>query len=337
MKKFILTLLALCLAVFAVSCGKPEEAPVISKAPPQFSAPPAQIISPELSITAFGNRGNSGGNIVNGGFSAAYRDKLFFSDSSLSGCLALLDSNGLRRLTDFPVSGINTYENWIYFCNANASNCIYKCRTDGNELTVVTGVGAAYPQVVGNWIYFSSLSDGGKLYRVSVDGNQLEKICDDSAADINAYPETVYYKNTSDNSSLYHICTDGTDRGRIIKKNCGSFNAYGVYLFYIDLSDGRIYRSSFDGMYIKNLGQQASCINVLENRVYFSNSEGIFRMDFDGENCEKLAQNPADKISVIGSTVYYVSRENGGLYALYTDENGAAVNEPLAGTYYSAG
>lgn len=316
------------------SCGKEEEIPVISGVPSQFPAPPSQITSPELLITAFGNRGNSGGNSINGGFAAVYREKLFFSDGALSNCLASLDKGGMKKLTDFPVSNINTFDNWIYFCNANAGNCIYKCRTDGSSLSVVTGVGAAYPQVVGNWIYFSNTSDGDKLYRVSVDGNQLEKICDDSVAEINAYPETVYYKNKSDNSSLYHICTDGTDGGRIVNKQCGSFNAYGVYLFYIDLSDSMIYRSSFDGIYIKNLGQSASCINVLDDKVYFSNSSGIFRMDFNGENCEHLADTPTDKISVIGSTVYYIEKESGRLCALYNNSDGTSVNESLSGKYY---
>lgn len=306
---------------------------VSSKSISEFPTPPKQVISPELFTIAFGNRGNSGGNNVNGGFAMCYRDKLFFSDSSVSNRLASLDANGLRILTNFAVSNINATDNWIYFCNESDEKRIYKCRTDGSELSTVSGVSASSPHVSGQWIYFSNLNDDRKLYRVSIDGNQLEKICNDSVADINAYPETVYYKNTSDNSSIYHICTDGTDHGRIINKTCSHVNAYGMYLFYINLSDNTIYRSSFDGIYIQSLGRKAVCINVLEDYVYFSDSAAIYRMDFNGENCKKLADASTEKISVIGSTVYYIEKESGNLYVLYKNGD-TLVNEPLSGKYY---
>jgi len=173
-------------------------------------------------------RGNTVGNIVNGGRVAQQGGWIYYCYSysqvtetnedgswkSLKISTGLFKSlaDGTERTHIVFSSGcryINTVGDWIYYSDKDGW-CIYKIHTDGTEKTQLNDDESSFINVIGEWIYYINSSDGGRIYKMSTDGTEQTPLNDDESAYLNVLDDWIYYTNESDGGCIYKMHTDVT-------------------------------------------------------------------------------------------------------------------------------
>ena len=158
-------------------------------------------------------RGNTTGNIVNGGHVAQQGD-------------------------------------WIYYLNIDDDEKIYKVRTDGSDRTRVNDDTSWHLNVVGDWIYYTNIDDDDekKIYKICTDGSDRTRVNDDSSFFLNVVGDWIYYTNIDDDEKIYKIRTDGSDRTRVNDDSSFFLNVVGDWIFYENSDDEeKIYKIRTDG------------------------------------------------------------------------------------------
>ncbi len=234
-------------------------------------------------------RGNSVGNIVNGGRVAQQDD-------------------------------------WIFYPNSSDESKLYKIRTDGTERTKLNEDKSWYLNVLGEWIYYSNNSDGGKLYKIRTDGSKRTKLNEDRSESLNVFDEWIYYLNfINDVGTLYKIRTDGSERMKLNQDSSYYLNVVGEWIYYSNWSDGfKLFKIRRDGNQRTKLNNDWSKnINVLGDWIYYShwNDDGkLYKIRTDGTECTKLNEDDSSNLNVLCEWVYYRNgNDSGKLYKIRTD------------------
>jgi len=106
--------------------------------PPTTTAAPMPEKLPD-SVVSSTERGNTVGNIVNGGYVAQKSD-------------------------------------WIYY-QSNDGGKLYKIRTDGSSRTKLNDDSSYWINVVGDWVYYTNFNDDiGKFYKIRTDGTERQLV-----------------------------------------------------------------------------------------------------------------------------------------------------------------
>lgn len=212
-------------------------------------------------------RGNSVGNIVNGG---------------------LFTSQG----------------DWIYYLHLGEEDVdepygeLCKVRTDGSGRTRLNGDLAAYLNVVGDWLYYvkeaEEIEEHG-VYKVRTDGSGRTRLSEDLAAYLNVVGDRLYYSGCVnedvDEFGIYSVRTDGSGRTRIVEDWWAEYlNVVGDWVYFCGESavdDEGIY--VYDkGIYkVRTDGSERTCIcnadayycYVIDDWIYFYDE-----MDSDYDN-----------------------------------------------------
>jgi|GEM_PF-857881 len=288
------------------------------------------------------NRGNSTGNITNGGLAA--------------------------------ISG-----DWIYY--AGNDDKLYKIRTNGTGKTKLSDDKARFINVINGYVYYSNESDmkkagvttAGKLYRIKTDGTGREMLSEDATEDINVVGNIVYYigSNTGITKQIFRINTNGTSRtvlrrdgpnyglavvgGQAYYTRFSFSNPTGDYKFKISARDGtggvkavedKLSNASLDNsfqiigswIYYSGRGDRNTGLdnfyrvktdgtgrelllgdgwnwigrgaaNVVGNSIFFAdnkNGRSLYRIGLDGQNKTRLTNDRVHQICVVGSWIYYM-------------------------------
>lgn len=214
-----------------------------------------------------GNQGNTSGNLANGGLVAQKGDWIYFSNTNASEKLYKMktDGTGKTKLSDDRSHNINVVGDWVYY---STDKTIYKIKTDGTQKTeIITPVWGIYNtvNVVGDWIYFSDLFS---FYKIKADGTQKFSFGIDVNDSI-VEGDWIYY--TSGSSGLYKMKTDGSGKTQLSDDNCHYINVVGSWIYYSNAS-------VFDYIYkIKTDGTQkiqvnnciSSYVNVVDDWIYY--------------------------------------------------------------------
>jgi len=285
-------------------------------------------------------RGNSPGNIINGGYvwessSKKGLDLEYFCHGD-DFCKLYGRRNGeTKRLSASPSRFINVVGDWVYFVNVEDSY-VYKTTFDKEEPDCLCDeIKVDYVTVVGQWVYCSDESAGGQLCRISIDDGRLEYLDEDSdhkCEYINVDGEWVYYRSATDDGKIYKVHRDGK-RGRqlVCEDNCINIIVDGKWVYYINISDGcamykilkeRKDRNTDKG--IKLCSVPCRTINVAGKWIYYTS-------DLDKCNLYKISRNVKQRsadsihnsnslvctdkcwfINVAGDYIYYRNMSNGG-------------------------
>ena len=239
-------------------------------------------------------RGNSVGNIVNGG---------------------LFTSQG----------------DWIYYLHLGEEDVdepygeLCKVRTDGSGRTRLNGDLAAYLNVVGDWLYYvkeaEEIEEHG-VYKVRTDGSGRTRLSEDLAAYLNVVGDWLYYvKLEDDECGIYKVRTDGSDRTRLSEDAAIYLNVVGDWLYYVkggpyqavDFGHG-IYKVRLDGSGRTRLSEDlAAYLNVVGDRLYYSgcvnedvDEFGIYSVRTDGSGRTRIVEDWwAEYLNVVGDWVYF--------------------------------
>ena len=227
------------------------------------------ILVLHIPMTAFAAdaeaRGNTIGNIANGGDFAIQDDWIFGSDG---GGLYKIRTDGTQKkiLDADGASDINVAGNWVYYYNCvkqdtgagyrMISNGLYKIRTDGTMKTQLDDSLIAYNiNVVDDWIYYASgnryTNVGNMIFKIRTNGKDktmlVELNSDDSIYDVTVTGGWVYYKPCSAtisnngtyeiNQPIHKIRTNGKDNTLVTTDNSEYINIVGDWIYYINNDD----------------------------------------------------------------------------------------------------
>ncbi|MDR1563947.1 MAG: DUF5050 domain-containing protein [Oscillospiraceae bacterium] len=142
--------------------------------------------------------------------------------------------------------GFNVSNGWIYAVDGSnlyteggkGDRHLYKLKTDGTEVTLLSDDIVGLINVVGDWVYYSAENDGNRLYKIKTDGSGKEKILDSSAHIFIILGETVYYIDLENGSHIYAYNMLSKESKQITQDECAIFNAVPGWVFYNRIVDG---------------------------------------------------------------------------------------------------
>ena len=116
-------------------------------------------------------RGNTVGNIVNGGLAAKQGDWIYYVKDD-NRCIYKIrtDGSGRVKINDDNSWDVNVIGDWIYYVN-DYDRCIYKIRTNGRGRVKVNDDESHSINVVGDWIYYIHYDDTRNIYKIRTDGS----------------------------------------------------------------------------------------------------------------------------------------------------------------------
>jgi hypothetical protein len=261
-------------------------------------------------------RGNTVGNIANGGFVTMQDDWIYYSSMSDDNKLYKIRANGAgkQKLSDDGCSFINVVGDWIYYRN-NGDICyghgqLCKISTDGTVQQKLDNGNCEYINVVNNWIYYgcspSEFSADGSpmLYKMRTDGTDRQKLSDTISLYVSVVGGWVYYLN---NDGLNRMRTDGSDRQKLNDERCHCFNIVGEWVYYTYKG---LHRIRIDGSSRQKLiGREIEHYNVVDDWVYYCDKWELYKVRTDGTDNQTL-DSDRDRlnggyVNIIGEWVYY--------------------------------
>ena len=307
-------------------------------------------------------RGNTPGNLVNGGRIAQSDDWIYYSNTIDGYKLYKIrtDGTGKEKLNDDDSRFINVVGDWIYYNKTNPVGDyeLYKIRTDGTDRQAIdAGVDYFGIQVVDDWIYYyHPYDDSFGVYKVRTDGTDKTKLTS-SGSGISVVDGWIYYSYRED-KNLYKIRTDGTELIKLsddyMVSNIIVVDDLIYYIGHYDYHSGHpddhgIYRIRADGTDRKKLssGDSIGDFNISGDWIYFCKLNdhryydgNLYRMRTDGTDREKMNNMGSALINIIGDWIYYENRKwtstaygtSYHLYKIRTDgtENQRVENQILA-------
>ncbi len=203
-------------------------------------------------------RGNTAGNIVQGGFVASGEGWVYFTipDRDEKRLFKMRPDGSEKQVVveeDADQSGgiqyLNVIDGWIYYTSASD---IVKIRTDGSERTVIEPLaGAMYLNVVGDWIYYSATRG---IYKIRVDGEEKTELHEARTMEINVVGDWIYFINRDDDWRPYRVSTDGSKSDRVSSDEIIELHYYNGDL-YFTTGTVTIGRVSADGGSSSDLGE----------------------------------------------------------------------------------
>lgn len=254
-----------------------------------------------------GERGNTNGNIINRGLFAEDDSYIYYNDISNDHKLYRKNKNSSNKvkLSYDEANNINVYNGFIYYTNETDGGKIYKMKIDGTGKTKLSDDnGSSDVSIVDGFVYYTNKNGG--IYKLKIDGSERVKITYDVAQFINISDGFVYYRNGSDNGAIYKISINGDHMTKLNSDNATMVVVSGNSIYYTKWGSEGIFRMDLNGNNVTAIYSKAAPFNVNGNYVYFLLNGGyIYRMGLAGENLVKLSE---------GTNVGYMSVLNGSLY-----------------------
>jgi len=261
-------------------------------------------------------RGNSFGNICNGGYVAEDEDWVYVSLYNMGLYKIRKDGSKRVKLSSYVVSNLNVKDGWVYYVNppdarAGERSRLYRMKTDGTGKKRLVKDEVSFVNVVGDWIYYINLSDDNKPYKVSTDEKHRQKLSDHSLQSLLVEDGWMYFQKT-DNHVIYKMRTSGTDMKRLtdLPYPYYSFiNKDGEWLYYYFQEDdgSGIYRMKTDGSSKeKILGVSVVNMNCADGFIYFTDSLGnLHKVNAESHIRTKIGSNIEGSIGIADDWIYY--------------------------------
>jgi hypothetical protein len=254
--------------------------------------------------------GNTAGNIKNGGFAASCENRIYFANPSDRWSIWSMypDGSDMQKLNNHFSSFINVMDGWIYYLNEDDSK-IQIMRTDGSSKRVLSAFDKYYRQsirliVVGERIFFDVIggkSEDSGLFFMDTSGSDIQRLRLDN--------ETINIFEKRNVFSAFHMSVN-------YLFNDWNFDMKNIYSTDTD-----------DSGDINEISGYSPRFVVLNDRIFFNYFEyGIFSINLDGSDVQKLGDDIIHAINVKSDRVFYINtghsptKGDGKLYSI--DFNG---------------
>lgn len=234
-------------------------------------------------------RGNSLGNIANGGTAA--EDKYYYY-YSVQGKLYRehKESQNIEVILEEDCTNINVLDEQIIVMG---SRNLYAINKENGDKTILLEAPCKDVQVINDWIYFINISEGRQIYRMKLDGSQFEQLNDKPSGRLNVIDNQIIYclidesEEVYDNffvpcGEMYRMKEDGTQAEKLTTYNVSFINVVGEWIYYADVEDQMsLYKIRVDGTDKTKLSDShAYFIHADERNIYYSDvSTGVYCID----------------------------------------------------------
>jgi hypothetical protein len=336
--------LLLCAALLLGGCAAPSgnnaESPA-KDAQKQTARAADTIEMPEVSAPNV--RGNTSGNIKNGGYATMQGDWIYYAGSD--GIYRMKqDGSGSKKICDDKAMYLNVQGEWLYYKNMTKGDDGYekgfKIKTNGSGRTLFLDRKADFLTIIDDAVYTCALGDDGefRLHGVKQDGTELAKVKTKFALVSVLVDEQCFIGKEKWGSGIFMYLMDGSEID--ILKLFGGVMATGtpqvlgiedgwIYLFQEAVMsasgiESRLSRVRTDGNSLEKLDgpRYFADANFSDGWVYFAHSfedKTLCRARLDGTDETVLSSAAAANIQVVGDWVFYKCTEDSKWYRIKTD------------------
>ena len=274
------------------------------------------ITDSDISIS--NERGNTNGNLVNGGFATIQGDWIYYAIHRKGIYKIRTDGSDKTQLVDEDAGfrSLQVIDDWLYF---SQDGTIHKMKTDGIEVITIEpeitagygGLGAFHTfHIADGWIYYKS----NGINKIKTDGSENSKVTNINASDFNIVGDWIYFFGFNDNK-LYKIKTDGSGEALICEDiNSRHMNVVGEWIFFIDYksSPEALYKVKIDGSEKTLVAEESFSVNVVGDWVYYDtlgiidgvSREYLYKIRTDGSE-RTFVGNGDIEINIVGDWVYF--------------------------------
>ncbi len=121
------------------------------------------------------------------------------------------------------------------------------------------------------------------------------------------YNNTIYFQNFADKNKLYSMDIDGSNIQKVIDDSCSGFTISDNNIYYIKNEDGSIYSLKI-GESTSNLINKTNAnwnIETIDEWIYYSTDEGIFKIQKDGLDAVKIFDNLPNEMLINKNILYF--------------------------------
>ncbi|MEL7647384.1 MAG: DUF5050 domain-containing protein [Sedimentibacter sp.] len=213
------------------------------------------------------------------------------------------------------VNGMNIVKNndWFYYINIKDNNSLYRTNQDMSENNKIINGPVDQFYIENQTIYYIGYNyeaNNGGIFKSDIDGTDKQQIAGGAASFLNILDSKLYYCEGSDGGNLCTIDKDGHNKKILIQGRIAYPNLVNGWIYYINLLDNSsIYKAEINGSYnIKINTKSAKCLNVDNDKIFFSDENYSYFMNHDGSFENKIYNMPADNILVSSENIYLLRR-----------------------------
>ncbi|MBQ6733524.1 MAG: DUF5050 domain-containing protein [Lachnospiraceae bacterium] len=280
-------------------------------------------------------RGNTPGNIYNGGYFCEADGKVYFANPADSDTLYSMDVNeaNFQKLSAMRVRNILSGGNFLYYVMDEHTRSvssglgaaveeygIYRLRNDGKYTVCLLRSRVGTMQLGGNYLYYQIGDEAtGTLERISTTkkgrtgyGNTpsffAERI--NPASYENGM---IYYNSMQTAYSLYQLNVEAEPAASraVFQSNIYQPIVQAPYVYFLNAADGyKVCRYHVTSGTLETLTPYgADCYNVNNTHIYYDTQEapspGLYRVRLDGSGHEQLATGAYSALHLTSNFLYY--------------------------------
>ncbi|SDX38301.1 DUF5050 domain-containing protein [Paenibacillus sp. CF384] len=261
-------------------------------------------------VTEETTRGNSIGNLNNGGWYVSDQEWIYYNNQNDSGRLykEKYDNSENQLVSDDKYIGaLNLVGKQLYY---TSDNKLFKCDIDGANRTLVHdfGLGANLVSIVGDWIYYTQGTYMYKpLYRMKLDGTARELLVNYQVSSIAVTNGKIYY--TIEAQKLFVMDTDGRNKKKLLTGNYITWVEVKGQSLYFNYK-GKLYTMHTDGTALTQISDlDARNINIQGDRLYFSNyseySKKLYRLNLLDHTTQKLSEDKVYYVHILNKKLFF--------------------------------
>ncbi len=292
----------------------------------------------------FHARGNTMGNLINGGTLALHDSWIYFFNKRFL-CRARSDFEEHEIIAEIPLTHntpgatgfMNIIDGWIYFISVRGSgndlleetysypSHLCRIRTDGTGFEIIFTDYFHALWVVDDWIYLTITDEehiddrSSKLYRMKTDGSNLEQLLPYRCDYLSIVHGWVYFSAEIDGDpGIFRVRPNGTNLEKISDKYGAFVQVMDGWVYFVEWEHApwgdpfirnHIYRVRIDGTNQEKLTDfVCTDLNVHQGWIYFNgkanDSFKFFRMRDNGQDLEEIDSNVLN-IHVFYNKLYF--------------------------------
>lgn len=293
--------------------------------------------------------GNTGGNLLNGGYFCEDEGIVYFSNPYDNGFLYSMNDDGtdVKRLTRTSVNYINAAGDYLYYYQNDKSNAnsgwggrrtlgIYRSDKKGKSTSCIKRTVCGVISLAGNHLYFQNYNndEGMTLYKASLDGKEKVQVADDIIDPSCVVNGFIYYSGIEGDHNLYCLDTATDSIETLWETRIWNPIVSGDTVYYMNVADNYcLYRRSLSSDTEEKLTEdRVDTYNLTADHIYYQKNSvdapALMRIRLDGSEPEEVMSGNFTNISATSQYVYF--HEFGNEVPLYrTPADGAIQPEPF--------
>ena len=273
-------------------------------------------------------KGNTTGNLMNGGLIVRYGDEYYFTDFSNNEYLSKTDLEWKSKvvLHKSASRNFNLIGNKLFFCDMGDEQKIKCIDLTTHQVSTLVHDNSFLVNVVDDYIFYRNNTDGQRMYRYSLISNENIPITCCRTWYITPTKLGIFFRNY-DILKLSVVNVDGSGYQVLSEDIPTDIIADEEYLYYGNWTQGKkltkLKQNCKDTEQIFLCEDEAFSINELGDTLFYSNwsdNKTLYKIKKDGTDRCKLIDSPVWCINIIDRYIYYrIHGDDISLYRIYFD------------------